>query len=252
MKYGLKQLSSTIIKKSNWPIAEAYLLKCGYGFPNTLQVITQIFATYHYHQYPLNKNALTDFCRNLLDSASAANHHSETAWLLWLSKEISITLDAALIQRVLQVGSSICSLIALDLHQAGLVDGEVDISSLESFASTQALYGPNWLLAYEGGRRLWLSNSDLTYIEEDLYFSTLLASGVGFYDEAAQIQPIFSLKEDVQGEVDFDSDDEIGDDFEFDNMDEEYFDSSSEDEADDDTEENSANGSQLDNLDDYY
>lgn len=30
VKYGLKQLSSTIIKKSNWPIAEAYLLKCGY------------------------------------------------------------------------------------------------------------------------------------------------------------------------------------------------------------------------------
>jgi hypothetical protein len=35
VKYGLKRLSSTIIKKSNWPVLEAYLFKCGYSFPNT-------------------------------------------------------------------------------------------------------------------------------------------------------------------------------------------------------------------------
>lgn len=252
IKYGLKQLSSTIIKKSNWPIVEAYLLKCGYGFPNTLQVITQIFATYHHHQYPLNKTALTDFCRNLLGSASAANHHSETAWLLWLSKEIGITLEAALIQQVLQVGSSVCSLIALDLHHSGLVDGNVDLSNLESFASAQALYGPNWLMAYEGGRRQWLSNINSTYIEDDLYFSALLASGVGFYDDTAQIQPIFLLKENALGDVDFDSDDEIDDDFEFDNMDEEYFDSSSEEEADDSAEESSSDGNLIGVPNDDY
>ena len=231
IKYGLKQLSSTIIKKSNWPIVEAYLLKCGYGFPNTLQVITQIFATYHHHQYPLNKNALTDFCCNLLDSACAANHHSETAWLLWLSKEIRITLNGALIQRVLQIGSSICSLIALDLYYSGLVDGEVDLKGLGAFASSQALYGPNWLMAYEGGRRKWISNPDYTYIDKDFYFSALLKFGVEFYDDTAHIQPIFSIKVDALGNVDFDNDEEIDEDFEFDSMDEEYFDSSSEEEA---------------------
>ncbi|WP_321150976.1 RNA-directed DNA polymerase, partial [Aeromonas jandaei] len=35
IKYGLKQISSKIIKKSNWNVFEAYLIKCGFGFPNT-------------------------------------------------------------------------------------------------------------------------------------------------------------------------------------------------------------------------
>jgi hypothetical protein len=49
VKYGLKQLSSTIIKSSNWEILEAYLLKCGYSFPNTIQVIAHILFTYRHH-----------------------------------------------------------------------------------------------------------------------------------------------------------------------------------------------------------
>lgn len=236
VKYGLKQLSSTIIKKSNWPIAEAYLLKCGYGFPNTLQVITQIFATYNHHRYPLNKVALTDFCRNLLDSASAANHHSEVAWLLWLCKEIDISIEAALVGQILQMENSVCSLVALDLLSSDLVDGHVDTSGLAVLAAAPALYGPNWLMAYEGGRRKWLSNNDVNYIVEDSYFGELLALGVTFYDEGLRIPPIFSFKGDAHEEFDFDTDEAIDDDFEFDEMDEEYFDSSDDDDDDIDDE----------------
>lgn len=234
VKYGLKQLSSTIIKKSNWPIAEAYLLKCGYGFPNTLQVITQILATYHRHEYQLNMEALGDFCRNLLGSASAANHHSETAWLLWLCKEVGIHLEPALIQQILQMESSICSLIALDLNQSGLVDGELDLSDLRTLATSQALLGNNWLLAYEGGRRHWLSNENAEFIRQDACFAALLDANVGFYNDGAQLPPIFQLKQSAPADIDFDSDDEIGNDFDFDDMDEEYFDST--DQIDDEDE----------------
>lgn len=234
VKYGLKQLSSTIIKKSNWPIAEAYLLKCGYGFPNTLQVITQILVTYHRHQYELNREALGDFCRNLLGSASAANHHSETAWLLWLCKELGISLEAPLVQQVLQMESSVCSLIALDLNQSGLVAGELNLADLEPLATGQALVGNNWMLAYEGGRRRWLSNLNLEFIQGEPCFAAMLAAGVGFYSEAAQLPPIFQLKQSALNDFDFDSDDAIEDEFDFDDMDEEYFDSADQGDEDDD------------------
>ncbi|CAH0165522.1 hypothetical protein SRABI70_00876 [Pseudomonas sp. Bi70] len=236
IKYGLKQLSSTIIKTSNWPIAEAYLLKCGYGFPNTLQVITQILVTYHRHQYPLNMVAISEFCRNLLSSASAANHHSETAWLLWLCKELGIQLKQTLIQKVLQMESSVCSLIALDLNHSGLVDGDADVTSLTILATSQALIGNNWLLAYEGGRRQWLGNQNFDFIQADACFAALLNADVGFYDDSAQLPPIFQLKQSSQENIDFDSDEEIADDFEFDDMDEEYFDSTSLVEEEEDTE----------------
>lgn len=226
VKYGLKQLSSTIVKKSNWSIAEAYILKCGYGFPNTLQVITQILATYHRYEYPLNMSALRAFSRNLLGSAAAANHHSEAAWLLWLCKELGIHLDASLILQVLQMENSVCSLIALDLTHSGLVDGEVDLEALPGLPITKlALKGNNWLLAYEGGRRQWLGNPNLDFIQGDPCFEALLNAGVSFYDETARLPPIFQVKVEAAQAVDFDSDAEIDGDFEFDSMDEEYFDS---------------------------
>ncbi|MBD1590065.1 RNA-directed DNA polymerase [Pseudomonas typographi] len=243
VKYGLKQLSSTIVKKSNWAIAEAYLLKCGYGFPNTLQVITQIFATYHRYGYPLNMNALRNFSQNLLGSAAAANYHSETAWLLWLCKELSIHLDAPLILEVLQMESSICSLIALDLINSDLVDGEVDIAVLAGLPVTeQALKGNNWLLAYEGGRRQWLGNTDLTFIKADPCFEALFNADVSFYDTDARLPAIFQVKVAAAQAVDFDSDEVIDSDFEFDSMDEEYFDSAAPDEEEEDDPNEDAGG----------
>lgn len=244
VKYGLKQLSSTIIKKSNWPFAEAYLLKCGYGFPNTLQVITHIFATYNHHGYELNREAIAAFCANLLDSAASANHHSEVAWLLWLCKELNIQVDANLVDKVLQMESSVCSLIALDLHDAGLVAGNFDYESLASLASAASLYGANWLLSYEGGRRQWLSGASASYIAEDPYFGPLIASDVAFYDGSLRLNPIFNFKGDARDEFDFDTDEAIEEDFEFDEMDEEYFDSS----EDEDEDENQLDLQALDDL----
>lgn len=235
VKYGLKQLSSTIGKQSNWAIAEAYILKCGYGFPNTLQVITQILATYHLYDYPLNMSALGAFSRNLLGSAAAANHHSETAWLLWLCKELGIHLDAPLILEVLQMENSVCSLIALDLIHSDLVDGDVNLAALPGLPVTvQALKGNNWLLAYEGGRRKWLRNSNVAFIKADPCFEALLDADISFYDKEARLPPIFQLKVDAAQAVDFDSDDEIDSEFEFDNMDEEYFDSTAPEAEDED------------------
>lgn len=82
VKYGLKQLSSMIAKKSNWKLLEAYLLKCGYGFPNTIQALTHFFATYHRYDYPIDKKAVRRFCNNLIASSAASDHHGEVAWLL--------------------------------------------------------------------------------------------------------------------------------------------------------------------------
>ena len=87
IKYGLKQISSSIIKTSNWDIFEAYLLKCGYGFPNTLQVIVTIFSTYNHYSYPLSKKAIQRFCNNLIKIHAVSDHHSEVSWLLWLCKK---------------------------------------------------------------------------------------------------------------------------------------------------------------------
>ncbi|MFJ7789364.1 hypothetical protein [Pseudomonas sp. NPDC096925] len=66
---------------------------------------------------------------------------------------------------------------------------------------------------------------NLEFIKGEPCFAAMLAAGVGFYSEAAQLPPIFQLKQSALNDFDFDSDDAIEDEFDFDDMDEEYFDS---------------------------
>jgi hypothetical protein len=239
VKYGLKQLSSKIVKKSNWQVLEAYLLECGYGFPNTIEVVAHFLTTYRQYGYPLDIQAITRFCNNLIRVAAATDHHSEVAWLLWICKELSISLEKDLGPEIERMRSSVCTLILLDMQHAGLSSGTVDPTLLSPFATTDSLVGPHWLLAYEGGRRKWLDGNSEAYIAKHAYFGPLLKSGVVFYDENARLQTMFELKTNVLIPPDFDGDEEISDDFEFDDLDEEYFDSAGSTKVSDDDEEES-------------
>jgi hypothetical protein len=226
IKYGLRQISSTIIKKSNWPVFEAYLLKCGYAFPNTIQVITHILSTYHYHGYELNIEAIKRFCNNIISSAAASNHHGEVAWLLWACKELNVNLNPEAANEVERMNSSVCTLILLDLHQHGLVTEIPNVAALAAYAQESALSDSKWLLAYEAGRRNWLGVGNTSFIDDHKFFGPLKSGGVDFYDESIRSHPIFNFKEsqNISEEFDFDTDELIEDKFEFDEMDDEYFD----------------------------
>ena len=234
VKYGLKQISSHIIKKPNWDIFEAYLLKCGFSYPNALHVIVNIFATYHHFGYPINKIAIRRFCNNLIRTHAIADHHSEVSWLLWLCKELELSIRREVVREIEGMSSSVCSLIALDLYHSGIVKTKLQISYLSQFESADALTGSHWLLAYEAGRRGWLKND---FIDTDPFISKLNENGVEFYEVMRKCKPIFNFKVkvndgDVLADL-FDSDRDIDDLFDFDEMDEEYFDSSEDDDYDD-------------------
>ena len=87
--------------------------------------------------------------------------------------------------------SSVCTLIALDLHTMNLITGDLDQSQLTSYASGPSLYGVDWLLAYEGGRRQWLNGNPLAFIQQDDLFKSLTPAGVAFYDDGARNQSHF-------------------------------------------------------------
>lgn len=249
VKYGLKQLSSKIVKKSNWSVLEAYLLECGYGFPNTIQVIARYLITYHHHGYGLNLAAVNRFCNNLIRIAAGSDHHGEVAWLLWICKELALPIENDLPMEIQNMGSSVCTLILLDMRQAGLAVGAIDTAALGVFAAQDALRGPPWLLAYEAGRRQWLENADSSFIAKHAYFGPLLSAGVFFYNESTKLTPMFDFKSPAPDPgFDFDSDQEIGDEFEFDDLDEEYFDSA-EKEDEDASEESEAGSGEGDDED---
>ncbi|MFI2818792.1 RNA-directed DNA polymerase [Vreelandella piezotolerans] len=238
IKYGLKQISSHIIKLSNWDVFEAYLLKCGFSFPNTLQVIANILSTYHYHGYKLNLKAIERFCNNLIKVHAISDHHSEVSWLLWICKELGLNIKRDVVREIEGMSSSVCALISLDLFHSGVIKTNLRVDYLKQFSNKDALFSSDWMLSYEAGRRGWLKNANHDYIADEEFFGELLKENVSFYDESKKCHPIFEFKEGEQEGIDlevfFDRNDRIEDHFDFDDMDEEYFDSSG---GDDDDEE---------------
>lgn len=229
IKYGLKQISSHIIKLSNWNVFEAYLLKCGFSFPNTLQVIANILSTYHFHGYKLNIKAIERFCNNLIKVHAISDHHSEVSWLLWICKDLGLNLKRDVVREIEGMSSSVCALITLDLFHSAVIKTNLRVDYLKQFSNKDALFSSDWLLSYEAGRRGWLKNANHDYIADDEFFGELLKENVSFYDESQKCHPIFEFKEGEQEGIDlevfFDTNDRIEDHFDFDDMDEEYFDS---------------------------
>ncbi len=258
IKYALKQITSSIIKKTNWPIFEAYLLKCGYSYPNTIQVIANILSTYNKYSYPLNKNAISRFCNNLIIANAECDYHSEVAWLLWICKELELEIKHDTINEIEGMTSSICILIILDLYHSNKINKCFSKMFLKQFANADSLYNTNWLLAYEAGRRNWLNNTNYNYISKDNFFNSLLINNINFYDENLFLTPIFKLKSEVENDfytIDhFDTDEAIDDYFEFDEMSEEYFDSLEDDDEDenDDVDENDDDSNSNKDDEDFY
>jgi len=228
VKYGLKVLSSQIIKKPNWGIMEAYLLKCGHAFPNTLQTIVRIFETYQFHGYAIDTKAATRFCNTVIKQHSVSDGHSEIAWTLWLALKLKLIIDKEAVDSVQATSNSVCLIVLLDMQTRKLTKAKVSTQILKQFANAAALISENWLLAYEGGRRMWLNNKNVDFIIAHNHFGSLLENDVQFYDETIPITPLFVLKEnlppDFQIEPLWDSDDDIDEFFDFDELGQDYSD----------------------------
>jgi len=133
------------------------------------------------------------------------------------------------------LASPTCIVLAMSIlkKQSTAGRGKFDARVLRQHATTDALRGEGWLLAYEAGRRCWLGNSDNKYIMADKYFRELLMREVSFFDESARLPAIFSPKQpDTFDPSLFESDVDVDSFFEFDEADEEYFDKGSEDDDD--------------------
>jgi hypothetical protein len=127
----------------------------------------------------------------------------------------------------------------------GIIKESLDSSLLSQYAVPEALTGPDWILAYEAGRREWLGNTNDKFISEHKYFGPLNDAGVVFYDENRRLPPIFEFKEAMKegnAKFNFDTDVAIEEHFKFDNMDEEYFDSAESEEEDSESEDDEDSG----------
>jgi hypothetical protein len=138
-----------------------------------------------------------------------------------MCKDLDVTLTEPNIDLISEMQSSVCALMLLDLYDSGKLTKPPKNNVWKHAEAQEALHGDLWLLSYEAGVRSWGGFND-NHIRADPHFDALRNLGVRFYDQKAQLKPIFHLKQSVaSADEDFDWDaifglDEIEDLIEFD------------------------------------
>lgn len=223
--YGLTQIGrSMLINENVWPVFESYILKCGYTYPKSLHAIIRILTTYA-KEYDLGGKAIKRFCENLIYENAQLDHHFEVAWLLMLAKTQEIKLSDKVLASIISMSGSVCHLMAYPLCRKN-VKKEYN-QFIDQNCTTEALDGPNWLLAYEAGRMKWVDDEHIT---NHLFFNGMLNEDVAFFDYDKTIRPLWKRKLERE---DYSIDNLDFDDVEYDEEDDNYFDFSQIDDDDD-------------------
>ncbi|MQY50731.1 RNA-directed DNA polymerase [Rhodocyclus gracilis] len=230
--YGLRKLQTQIIKRPNWPIFQAYLFRCILQYPNTIQDVATIVATYIEHNFPVKnfRAQWANILNGLIQQYAHVEGHSEVAWLLWLSNLLDVRLAKESVGALEKIHSSVCILLGLHLEKRGLLQRKLKRSSLGDYRDSKALYKSSWLLTYEGARQGWLPEV-ASLVKNDQYFGPMLNEGIGFFSETGNVAPIFQLKREHDSishpfnDEYFDDDEDISNYFDFSDIAENYLNS---------------------------
>ncbi|MEP0859675.1 RNA-directed DNA polymerase [Trichocoleus sp. DQ-U1] len=206
IKYSLSRIrnESIPISPKNWSLFESLILQSIIAEPSALETGTEILYSYYEKgNYQLDKSRIGDTITALIVNASKLSHSHELAWALWLSKTLQIPIKEEAARKISEIEDSVVAIVALDLHEQGLIPKGLDLTRWKSLMTIDELYSTNWLLAYEANIKGWLpSLGKSDHVNKDAFFGTLKANNVSFYDSTRQVNSV----DDAQTE--YDNDDE--------------------------------------------
>ena len=185
VKYSLRTYErlSSPIRKNDWAVFEALLLKTALVAPGSLEIVSRILETYRRWVNPKNVDAVMV---NILKIHAPLNHHFETVWALWGLKQFKRVLPRFLVEPLIDSNNPFVILMLLDLEHSGLVEGGRIDPTLRSVISNSLDSNEDkadWLLFYEGAMvKKWLTSTGRPDLQ------TLLDNDVSFYDTSASMK----------------------------------------------------------------
>jgi len=229
MQFAIRKMQSEIIKKDNWPVFEAFLLRSALAYPNTIQDVALIADTYFRYGYPLqiSPHGWRGVINNIICEHASAKHESEVAWALWLAARLGIQISGDAVRAIEQSNlGSVPILIALYLESIGKLKKKIDRRLLPEHSNFNC---ENWLLCYEGSEQGWINHINKN-TKSHLGYSWLASETVRFFDINRLPDPIFVWKENTTLSDDeksrmLDSDEDLFDYFEFPEISDSYLNS---------------------------
>ncbi|MBJ8815885.1 RNA-directed DNA polymerase [Citrobacter freundii] len=182
LQWAISCLRSVNVARNNWSLFQHLLMLCVAPEPACLPFVLEQILLRKRMLPDVLEGELTLLLNNLIVAHAELRHSSEVANALWgcLALRLKINVDA--VNKISICRDSCIALLALDCEHQGLTEKALDKSIWEDYLNTDALYGDQWLLAYESNFKGWLkSRKDPMYVEKDPNFSFLKTNKVYFY-----------------------------------------------------------------------
>lgn len=164
--------------------------------PAILDILTRIFITYSSYLDADSKEKLKRLINVTIKEHCPVRHNFEMAWALWIAKTFEIEIEEQSANNIIDTRDSISNLILLDLiNNSTLVNGHPRVSDIEAELKDDILMSENWLLAYEGVKKGWLTPIEANLLDNNLFFKILKDKNVEFYKQTKQLKT-YKPKED--------------------------------------------------------
>lgn len=182
--FAVKRAASFAVDATNTDHLVRWMLYCARRSSTCLSFVAEHLAAIN-SSSTLPVEEIHAYILQQIPIKAAAGHTDELAWLLFWAREIKLTVPASVMANVMKLRSSTVGLLTLDLWHSSLVDGPLDFSFWQGFATESGLKSEMWLIAYEATRKGWwpkAQNDD--FITKHPFFADLWTAKVEFYDSA--------------------------------------------------------------------
>lgn len=187
--FAIKLARSFPIERSNYALFEGYLYKVARADNLTIPTVVQILANYRLKGFSPSQKRAEKLIEDVIQHSAPLLHTEEVAWALFLAKVLGVRVSCGSATLVIEMSSSVCSLILLDLDSRGLVESGAPFWVLQSRMTTASLSDENWLLAYEADVKGWLPSAEVpNHVDAHKYFAALKTRNVEFYDPRKNVK----------------------------------------------------------------
>jgi Reverse transcriptase (RNA-dependent DNA polymerase) len=188
--FAARRAASFKILGENWNHLVRWLLYISRRSSTCLSFVVQHLSVSHANGKLLPLNEVRVYIQGQLPNRAEAAHTAEVAWLIFWARELGISIGNTVLERVLNLRSSACALLVLDMANRGLIAGKIDTTFWQSFATVNGLKSEMWLVAYEATRKAWWPRpKGNAYITSHQYFAELWSRDVQFYESARKSRP---------------------------------------------------------------
>lgn len=193
VNYVLSIIEGQRIDSGDIEVLESFLLKASVISPISMNHICRIILNLQHHTGKVSRQRISKRFVTLAERNLEKGNLYEVIWLVYTLRGLKVSLHSKKISELMDVtSSSALALILLDMKNKGLCHSNLPIDQWESQCTKERVKSDwIWLLAYEGIRHGWLSNS--TNVMADPFFQSMATRNVVFYDPKRNVQKSTSI-----------------------------------------------------------